>query len=189
MEADWEFEIGGDAPEIEARWPGFVDLRLHPEHAVNLPESAAFPLIAHTLAALNAPASPVWTSKCDIWPVVEPGGFDPDELDAAPGLAAHAVACYIDLLPKSDQQWSQPAKAVADCKALCVRLRAVQLRCCRVDLVIRRAVVAPDHNDLGVTAYFIGCGASEREARAGLEAALHAFAETVAPHAAAPDPL
>ena len=26
MEADWELEIGGDAPVIEADWPGFVDL-------------------------------------------------------------------------------------------------------------------------------------------------------------------
>jgi hypothetical protein len=30
MEADWEFEVGGDAPVIDALWPGFVDLRLSP---------------------------------------------------------------------------------------------------------------------------------------------------------------
>ena len=34
MEADWEFEVGGDAPVIEARWPGFVDLRRNPERAM-----------------------------------------------------------------------------------------------------------------------------------------------------------
>jgi hypothetical protein len=28
LEADWEFEVGGDAPVIDALWPGFVDLRL-----------------------------------------------------------------------------------------------------------------------------------------------------------------
>ena len=30
MEADWELEIGGDAPVIEAHWTGFVDLRADP---------------------------------------------------------------------------------------------------------------------------------------------------------------
>jgi hypothetical protein len=39
MEADWEFEVGGDAPVIEAPWPGFVDLRLHPERAWQLSEA------------------------------------------------------------------------------------------------------------------------------------------------------
>ena len=27
MEADWEFEVGGEAPVIEASWEGFIDLR------------------------------------------------------------------------------------------------------------------------------------------------------------------
>ena len=31
MEADWEFEVGGDAPVIEALWAGFVDLRSQPD--------------------------------------------------------------------------------------------------------------------------------------------------------------
>ncbi len=35
MEADWEFEVGGDAPVIEAHWPGFVDLRQNPEQPLS----------------------------------------------------------------------------------------------------------------------------------------------------------
>ena len=32
MEADWEVEVGGGAPVIEAFWPGFVDLRGGRQH-------------------------------------------------------------------------------------------------------------------------------------------------------------
>ena len=39
MEADWEIEIGGDAPVIEAHWFGFVDLRIEPSRANELPET------------------------------------------------------------------------------------------------------------------------------------------------------
>ena len=100
MEADWEIEVGGKAPVIEARWPGFVDLRLHPERASQFPEAAELPALAVALAMLNALASPVWTSKCDVWPVVDSAEFDPDELDAPPGCGAHAMGCYVDLLPR-----------------------------------------------------------------------------------------
>ena len=128
---------------IEAHWPGFVDLRSSPERAWQLPEAAQLPALAEALAKLNAAASPVWTSKCDFWPRLEPDEFDPDELDAPPGCADHAMGCYIDLLPRSDRQWAQPAMAAAACKRVCGLLRAVPLRCCRVDLVIRRAFINP----------------------------------------------
>ena len=39
MEADWEMEIGGSAPVIDAFWAGFEDLRRSPERAGALPES------------------------------------------------------------------------------------------------------------------------------------------------------
>jgi hypothetical protein len=127
MEADWEFEVGPDAaglaaPVIDALWPGFVDLRRAPELAWNLPEAAQLPALAEALAKLNAAASPVWTSKCDFWPNLEADEFDAGELDAPPGCLAHAMGCYIDLLPGSDQQWAQPAIAEA---AFCAPYRSV----------------------------------------------------------------
>jgi hypothetical protein len=137
MEADWEFEVGGDAPAIEARWEGFVDLRLAPERAWELQETAQFPALAAALAKLNAPRSPVWTSKCDLWPRLESDAFDPDEMDAPSGGFAHAMGCYIDLLPRSDGQWRFPALAEATCKQVCAVMGAVPLRSCRLDLMIR----------------------------------------------------
>src|SRR5271155_5837199 len=108
MQADWEFELGSGAPVIEARWSGFVDLRLDPRRAFLLPEAAQLPALAQALLRLNAAASPVWTSKCDFFPSLAPGEFDADELDAPPSSSVHAVACYIDLLPRSDQEWTVP---------------------------------------------------------------------------------
>ncbi|MGD0732168.1 MAG: hypothetical protein ABR956_12975 [Terracidiphilus sp.] len=182
MEADWEFEAGGDAPVIDAHWPGFVDLRHSPERARQLPEAIQFPALAQALADLNAPQSPVWTSKCDFWPHLEADEFDADELDAPAGCAIHAMGCYIDLLPKGDRQWSLPANAAAACKSLCSRLQAVPLRSCRTDLVIRRAALAPELMDLGITAYLTCCGATESEACVALQAALAAFAGALCVH-------
>ncbi|MGA3263588.1 MAG: hypothetical protein ABSC47_06045 [Terracidiphilus sp.] len=182
MEADWEFEVGGDAPVIEAQWPGFADLRSSPERAWQLPEAAQLPALAEALARLNELASPVWTSKCDLWPRLEADAFDPDELDAPPGCAAHAMGCYIDLLPRSDQQWPQPAMAAAACKHVCSLLRAVPLRCCRADLVIRRAFITPELEGLGITAYLTSSGESKDEATVALRAALAAFVDAVCGH-------
>ena len=187
MEADWEFEVGGEAPVIEAAWPGFVDLRRNPERAWELPEAAELPVLAEALASLNADDSPVWTSKCDLWPVVDMAEFDADELDAPPGCAAHAMGCYIDLLPRAgqprnDRQWETPEMAAAACTEICGLLHAVPLRCCRVDLVLRRALLVHYEMDLGITAYLTACGPSPAEAMQTLEAALAAFARVLCGH-------
>ncbi len=181
MEADWEFEVGGDAPTIAAQWAGFVDLRQSPKRAWQLPETAQLPALAEVLARLNAAASPVWTSKCGVWPRLEPDEFDLDELDAPSGCAC-AMGCYIDLLHRNDQQWVVPAMAAAACKHVCSLLRAVPLRCCRVDLIIRRAFITPEHSGLGITAYLSSCGESEGEATVALQAALAAFASAFCGH-------
>ena len=187
MEADWEFEIGPGAadlaaPTIETVWAGFVDLKCSPEQAKHLPEAAQLPGLAEVLVQLNAPESPVWTSKCDVWTNLEAREFDVDEMDAPSGHSAHTIGCYIDLLPRRDQPWIAPDKAAAACRELCRHLRDVPLRCCRVDLAIRRAFIAQLAADeqlecLGVTAYLTSCGASSGEAHRTIQAALAALAD------------
>jgi hypothetical protein len=188
MEADWEFEVGGDAPVIEACWPGFVDLRWTPRSARDLParvrrlpEVIHLPALAAVLERLNSQSSPVWTSKCDFWPVLGAEEFDADELDAPAGCSAHAMGCYVDLLPRSDQQWPSSGMVEAACKELCARLRVVPLRCCRVDLIVRRAQIAPDSMGTGITAYITAGGTTAGEARSALETALATFADVVCP--------
>ncbi len=181
MQADWEVEIGGDAPVIDACWPGLVDLQRFPSRVAELDEVQTLPALAGALLQLNAAASPVWTSKCDVWPV---NGLDPFELDASAEAATHGTACYIDLLPRSDHRWTFHQMAVESCKALCTRLHAAPLCCCRVDLVVRRAVIAQEVNNHGITAYLTACGASEPNALAQLQDALAAFVGSLVPMAA-----
>jgi hypothetical protein len=179
MEADWEFEVGGDAPVIDACWAGLIDLRCEPERVLELPEVAQLPALAEALVKLNAATSSVWTSKCDVWPHLEAGEFDSDEMDAPPGSAAHAMGCYIDLLPRGGQQWTVPAAVAAECKRVCGLLRAVPRRCCHADLIIRRAVVAPERLELGITAYLTSCGESSAEAARTLQTALGTFTDAL----------
>jgi len=176
MEADWEVEIGGDAPVIDASWDGLLDLRRDPELAAQLPEARQFPALAGVLVQLNSESSPFWTSKCDVW---SPEAFDRDELDAQSEEETCAFACFIDLLPRSSLRWSSPEEAVTASRAICERFHNQPLRCCRADLVIRQAHIAPDRHDLGMTAYFTACGATLAAAQATLESALHAFVSSV----------
>ena len=173
MEADWEFEIGGDAPVMEGCWAGFVDLRTAPDRVGEIVETRRLPGLADALVRLNAEGSSFWTSKCDVF---QPKEIDADELVAQADETDHRIACYIDLLLRSDQAWNVPLKAEGDCKQLCTLLRGIPLRCCRVDLVIRRAVVE-GVNELGATAYFTACGRTEPDAGARLAECLAAFAD------------
>lgn len=179
MEADWEVEVGGDAPVMEPRWPGFVDLRVAPERASQLPETAILPGLAEALVRLNAHSSSVTTCKCDVW---QPEFFDPDELDA-PGDSSHAIACYIDLLPANDASWHSPGPAIAWCKQICSQLRNCPLRSSRADLIVRRAIGGPDQTsdllDFGVTAYLTACGPTPSSAGANLAAALAILADSL----------
>jgi len=180
MEADWEIEIGGDAPIIEAHWSGLVDLRVNPERARLLPEAQQLPALSHALVRLNAPASPVWTSKCDVF---VPDHTDPDELDAldAPRTTAiRTLACYIDILPRSEDEWSSIKVVETACRIICDRLHSLTARSCRADLVIRRALLAGEVASLGVTAYITAVGPNDSSAAKTLSAALAGFADAAA---------
>ena len=175
MQADWEFEVGGDAPVIDALWLGFVDLRAARERVRELPETSQCVGLATALEKLNSPRSPVWTCKCDFWPELDAGEFDGDELDSPAGECSSATAVYIDMLPAANGAWRLPQLAEAAARELYARLAAVPLRCCRADLIIRRAVVALDATDFGITAYLTACGAGAEDAARTLEAVLAEF--------------
>lgn len=176
MEADWEFDVGSKSPLIDAVWPGFVDLRSDPLRVELIAECRQLPELADALLRLNTPSAPVWTSKCDLW---RPDRFDPDELDAPGDAAAGAIACYVDLLPKSDQQWLSPALIEHSCRDFCRRLHTIPLRCCRVDFVIRRARIPADQFTFGITGYLVACGPSEDEAKTRLADALSIAVDSV----------
>lgn len=182
MQADWEFEVGPGAPIIDAAWAGLVDLRRNPGGIREIGETALVPSLAPALLRLNSASSPVWTAKCDAW---TPEAIDPGELDAPDPQTACALACYIDLLPSDATDWCTPAGMEAFCRHLCGLLRAIPVRCCRADLVVRRAVLSAETEALGITAYLSACGASSSQAASALSAAIDALLDSLCPHPAA----
>jgi hypothetical protein len=179
MEADWEVEIGPDAHVIDAVWPGFVDLRRAPELIGEIGEATRFPALAEALLRLNEPGLRLWTSKCDLWaldPNLEP--WDPDEMAATRAESLAGLACYIDLMPADGSLFAGLEEAEAWMRTTVKRLHEMDCRCCRVDLVIRRAF-QENREGMGVTAYTIGCGSDPEAAAIALGDALAALVEAV----------
>jgi hypothetical protein len=178
LQADWEIEIGGDAPVIDASWFGFVDLRNQPECAAALPEVRLLPSLAPALVRLNTPYASFFTAKCDVWPLDR---IDPLEFEASSESSKFALACYIDMVPRDPELWARHEQAIPWCEAFCARLHVATLPNCRADLILRRAILASDRHTCGLTAYLAACGANAEAAHTQLAAALAVFVDTVAP--------
>ena len=167
MEVDWEVEIGGGAPVIDACWPGFIDLRAHPDRVHEISEVSAFPPLATLLLTLNAINSPFWTSKCDLW---EP---EPTQL-----------AAYIDLLPRERRVFDHWQQAEAFCRDFVARLAPIALPDlspeCSINLVIRQAV-ADEAEGFAITAYLSTRAVGQNDAAAALATVMAVFADALPP--------
>jgi hypothetical protein len=175
MDADWEVEIGGSAPAIDALWPGFVDLRRFPARIAELAEAASFPPLAALLQRLNSASSPLWTSKCDVWEPEPAALAHPGEVSSS---APAALACYVDLLPVEGRVFARWQQAEALCRQWVARLSDDRLPECGVDLVVRLAIALPAEG-FGVTAYLSASGADRPAAASALAALMTAFADAV----------
>jgi hypothetical protein len=108
MLSEWSAECSADDPVLVVPWSDptdstgnrrFIDLRETPYDLDHLPEAEHYPPLMHALRALNATRSPVFTAKCDAWPLA------PDELDAlrvnldiAADESPKGFGSYIDIL-------------------------------------------------------------------------------------------
>jgi hypothetical protein len=185
MEADWEIEVGGGAPVIEAHWSGFVDLRAQPGRIVEISEVAKCAPLAELLLALNGTVSGLWTAKCDLWepdaPVVAGETSLPDaELRCGAFGSPHALACYVDLLPLNGRVFPLWTEAESFCRAWVDRLAEVSIPEARLDLVVRQAIAGTSEG-FGVTAYFHAEAGSGAAAISSLAAAFSAFAASIPP--------
>jgi hypothetical protein len=107
-------------------------------------------------------------------------GSDAEGL-AAPVIEAH-WAGFVNLQRHLESARDLPESVLFPALAEALaRLNAVPLRCCRADLVIRRAFIPPDLMELGVTAYLTSCGESPAAAAKTLEAALATFTDALGP--------
>ena len=108
MLSEWSVECSADDPVLVVPWSDpsdstgnrrFIDLRENPYDLDHLAEAEHYPPLMHALRALNAARSPVFTAKCDAWPL------DDEELDAlrvnldvGADEAATGFGSYIDIL-------------------------------------------------------------------------------------------
>jgi hypothetical protein len=108
MLSEWSAECSADDPVLVVPWSDptdstgnrrFIDLRENPYDLDHLPEAEQFPPLMHALRALNAARSPVFTAKCDAWPLhAEDLRALQVELDVSPDEAPAGFGSYIDLL-------------------------------------------------------------------------------------------
>lgn len=108
MLSEWSAECSADDPVLVVPWSDpsdltgnrrFIDLRENPYDLDHLVEAEQYPPLMHALRALNAARSPVFTAKCDAWPL------DEDELeslrhtlDVPADDAPAGFGSYIDVL-------------------------------------------------------------------------------------------
>jgi hypothetical protein len=108
MLSEWSAECSADDPVVVVPWSDpsdttgnrrFIDLRENPYDLDHLPEAERYPPLMHALRALNAARSPVFTAKCDAWPL-DPGELDAVRLnlDVLADEATTGFGSYIDIL-------------------------------------------------------------------------------------------
>jgi hypothetical protein len=174
MEADWSAEIGPELPCIEGSWVGFVDLQAEPSAADTILEATKHPALRAALLKLNAPDSLVSTTKCDTWPLSE-DNIDPYEFGASADQSRAGFASYIDVLERDAALFASFGFHEQKARELTARLRALDLRQGRVDIVLRAAVLK-GQSGFGLTLYVAGCGPDEVAAYGAWEQLLAAAA-------------
>lgn len=104
MLATWSVECGADDPVLVVPWsdPGglhFVDLRENPYDLDQIAEAELHPALMQALRALNATRSPVFTAKCDAWPM-DAAELEAQraELELSAVEAPSGFVSYIDLV-------------------------------------------------------------------------------------------
>jgi hypothetical protein len=107
MVSEWSVECSADDPVLVVPWADpsnadrrFIDLRENPYDLDHLPEAELYPPLMHALRALNASRSPVFTAKCDAWPVNDADDLNQLrlELDHQADETPAGFASYIDIL-------------------------------------------------------------------------------------------
>lgn len=110
MHAESSVECGADDPVLVVPWSGFserqpatqihfIDLRENPYDLDRIAEAEQHPPLLQALRALNAPRSPVFTAKCDAWPMTSEDILATRyQLDVAESETPFGFASYIDLL-------------------------------------------------------------------------------------------
>ncbi len=190
MLAEWSIECSAEAPVLVVPWPAdasdqdppgsaspFVDLRQHPDAGDQIPEAEAYPPLMQALHALNAAHSPVFTAKCDAWPLAdEELDHLQLQLDLTADEAPAGFASYIDLLWQDRGIFASMHRQQQLQQRIVRYAAALQQPMALLELVLRPALVDLNGPQEGfaTTLYIKALGDDEREAWQNWAAALKA---------------
>jgi hypothetical protein len=148
MLAEWSAECTAEDPLLVVPWkdPGgksaFVDLRANPYDFDAIPEAEHYPPLMQALRALNAARSPVFTAKCDAWPLVgEQLEHLQMNLDVAAAHAPAGFASYIDLVARARTLFTSFPQHEQMLRRLTRLAAALDCSFAALDCVIRPAIV------------------------------------------------
>jgi hypothetical protein len=183
MLAEWSVECSAEDPVLVVPWhdpdcsAAFVDLRANPYDLDAVPEAEQHPPLMHALRALNARRSPVFTAKCDAWPLAadELAQLQLD-LDAAPADASAGFASYIDLVWRERSTFTSFHQQEQMLQRIIRNAATLDCPLAALDCVLRPALVDLDgpREGYAVSLYVKALGADPQSACGGWAAALEA---------------
>ncbi len=133
MDSDWSVSCAADDPVIVVPWASedksihYIDLRVDPDRVWEIPEAVQYPCMSAALLLWNRSDSSIYTAKSDVWSYAA-NQFDAEDL---PGFA-YAHACYIDLIPREPDVFSNFAAGEQNLRTwtrVAHRIAAADARC------------------------------------------------------------
>jgi hypothetical protein len=192
MLAEWSAECSADDPVLVVPWsdPGqqdirFIDLRENPYDLDQIPEAERYPPLLLALRALNAPRSPVFTAKCDAWPIESSQASETREetteldylrlvLDKLPEESASGFSSYIDVLWRERTIFASRHHHEQLLDRISRRAASLDHRYAMLDLVLRPALIdlTVPHEGFAVSLYIKALGHDPEAAETHWAAAL-----------------
>jgi hypothetical protein len=187
MQADYEIELGPDAPALEVPWRSpegsvrYFDLRERPELLLEISEAAANPELARFLSAVNSSRSHFQSAKCDSWLS--------DEISEAEAVyeSKWKFASYVDLIfadPSAQADLERHRTTTSELAKLLSKAPEVSAA---ADFIVRRCYfhrtpeLETSEDGYCITFYLSGYGDDEDQARRrwaiGLELVQHALVQ------------
>jgi hypothetical protein len=168
VEADFAVELAGDDETLEMPWaadgngPGYCDLKRHPEWLSRIEEANRVDELGEFLLALNSPAGPFETAKCDAWSTTE--------MKAEEEIfhAAHKFGSYVDILFSGEQKPFSFPLHEQFANRLTQLLRKAPEIPAAAEFLIRRChyrAQAEPRDGFYITFYLFGFGQDETQAR------------------------
>jgi hypothetical protein len=187
MLAEWSAECSAEDPVLVVPWKdpngnaAFVDLRANPYDFDAIPEAEHYPPLMQALRALNAARSPVFTAKCDAWPLESDElkhlqlNLDVSSCDES-GNLSFGFGSYIDLVARERSLFTSFPQHEQMLRRLTRLADPLDCPAAALDCVLRPALIDLEGPRQGYafSLYVKALGADSRDALrewgAGLEA-------------------